>query len=104
MNKPYALMVLTLAALVWLPSHASALPLPPAMAKTLCKGEWVHRMEAQVDICAYCEKTAAGTPKCDYFVCDDAGCEWITVERKKPTASWKVVQPKLPKAAVASRK
>lgn len=104
MSKAYFLMALTVAVLVGVPNHASALPLPPGMARTLCKGEWVRRMEAQVDICAYCEKTAAGTPKCDYFVCDDEGCDWITVARKTPKAAWKVSQPKLPKAAVASKK
>lgn len=99
MSRPYVLIALIVAALVGVPNHASALPIPEAMAQTLCRGEWVNKMDAGVRICAACEKTASGTPKCDYFVCDGEGCDWITVERKKPTASWKVVQPKLPKTA-----
>lgn len=104
MSKSFLLIVLTFAALVGAPSRASALPIPEGMAETLCKGKWITHMEGHVRICAYCEKTEAGTPKCDYFVCDDAGCDWITVERKEPTAPWKVVQPKLPKTSVAPKK
>ena len=104
MSKPYVLIVLTFAALASAPNHASELPLPENVARGLCKGEWVNKMDAGVSICAYCEKTTAGTPKCEYFVCDEAGCDWIIVARKTPKAQWKVEQPKLPKAAVAPRK
>ena len=103
MRKSYLLIVLTFAALA-VPSGALALPITSDLAHGLCKGTWIHSMDGHVDICAYCEKTAAGTPKCQYFVCDDAGCDWIIVERKMPKRPWRVVQPKLPKTAAAPKK
>ena len=108
MSKPCLLIVLTFAALVGVPSHASAVPIPQGMANTLCKGDWRNLgpgMATEIRMCVWCETNAAGAPKCDYFLCDQDGlCEWITIERKKPTGPWKVVQPKLPKTAVAPKK
>jgi hypothetical protein len=89
MNKSVGLIVLILTAIAVAPRETVALPIPESVAQAFCKGTWVNYMEAHVRVCAYCEHLAEGAIRCDEFVCDDTGCEWIIVEKTKPQGTWK---------------
>ena len=97
MRRSRLLIVLTFAALLGVPSAASDLAVSEDQARNICRGQWVINMDSGTKICADCIKTPAGTPFCNFFVCDAAGCEWIVVAKTKPKAPWKIQQPKLPK-------
>jgi hypothetical protein len=99
MCKSLALIALTLVGIVITPRGASALAITTGLAESLCKGSWVHNMETGVRICAYCQKTGAGNPRCDYFVCDSTNCEWIIVEKRKPGGKWSRPTPVIPRGS-----
>jgi hypothetical protein len=97
MSKSLVLIALTLTAIVATPREASAIPIPVGLAQGLCKGWWYINMNTGVNICSYCEKTPAGTTKCDYFVCDESSCDWIVVEKRKPKGRWIHPTPVIPR-------
>ena len=90
MTKSVGLIALILAAIAVAPRETVALPIPESVAQAFCKGTWVNYMDRHVRVCAYCEHVTPGGPiRCDEFVCDDTGCEWIIVEKTKPQDKWK---------------
>jgi hypothetical protein len=95
MKKSLMLIALTLAAIAFVPSAASAVPISEGAAHSLCKGLWNFNMNTGTSNCAYCERPA-GRPICHFFACDEFGCDYVIVDRKRPNGPWRHPTPELP--------
>ena len=95
MRNSLALIALILAAIALAPREASALPISEGAAHSLCQGMWNYNMNTGTSNCAYCERPA-GRPICHFFACDEFGCDYVIVDRKRPKGPWRHQTPVLP--------
>jgi hypothetical protein len=95
MRKSPVLTALILAAIAFVPRQAAAVPISEGAAHSLCKGWWTYNMDIGTSNCAYCERPA-GKPICHFFACDQFGCDYVIVDRKRPKGPWRHPTPVLP--------
>jgi hypothetical protein len=67
---------------------ASAEPISSADAHAKCWA-WTFNMDSKTSHCGFCEWFTM-KPRCNFYVCDQTGCDTVTVERRAPRGKWSV--------------
>lgn len=83
------LMGLAFAAIAFAFDVASAEPISSGDAHAQC-WNWKRNMETRTEVCGFCEYFTM-KPRCHFYACDDAGCDTVTVERRRVKGKWRFV-------------
>jgi hypothetical protein len=84
--RKYLFMILTFAATVFISNPGSAEPISSGEAHAQC-WSWTHYMETHTEVCGFCEYFTM-KPRCHFYACDEAGCDTVTVERRRVKGKW----------------
>jgi hypothetical protein len=89
MTAKYLPAALAFAAAFGLAGAASAEPISSADAHARCWA-WTRNMDTHTEVCGFCEYFTM-KPRCHFYACDDAGCDTVTVERRRIRGKWQFV-------------
>jgi hypothetical protein len=70
-------------------ASASADPISSSDAHAQC-ANWTHDMASGTSHCGVCVYLPLVKPRCTFYVCDAAGCDTVTVERRRPRRHWTI--------------